>query len=242
MNGERWVPEELSVPTEIGVIARWGQQCKRCGRFWTSGSRIYRSWDETSPHWLCALCAVRERYQRTDLGELDPLSCVALTSAHEWVIAFESIESERVIDPAEDASPSDPDGLPKSDLTVEDLAPGELVRRVFGGRTGIVTKVDADDDKVWIKQVSNRDRGYILEERLCRAEWLEKTTEDQAWIDAPKLGDLVSFIDYGGYRRRGSAIEVDGIFLHLRYLLDSGDVRDVWIDRFERRLPRELRP
>lgn len=128
--------------------------------------------------------------------------------------------------------------LPHSDLTAADLTPGELVRASFGRRAGVVTRVDVDDDKVWIRQVSTKDRGYVLEERLCRAEWLDKLTSAEPWTHARAYGETVPFVDYAGWPRVGQVIDVDGIFVRLQFRIGTGASRELWVDRYIPQDPR----
>lgn len=130
------------------------------------------------------------------------------------------------------------DPRPTSALVPAEIRTGDLVQRLDVRRAGIVTRVEVSTDRVWIRHVSPKDRGYVIEERLFRAEWLELITEFQPWTDARLLGEEIPFVDYAGHPRVGRVVEVDDIFLRLSYKISNGDNRDLWVDRYVPQQPR----
>lgn len=130
------------------------------------------------------------------------------------------------------------DDLPQSALTAADLIPGDVVRRTLARRGGIVTRTDVEAEKVWIRQVSNKDRGYVLEERLCRPEWHIKIIDPEPWTTASALGEIVLFVDYAGHLRISRVVDVDDVFLRLRFRIGTGALRELWVDRY---VPQDLR-
>jgi hypothetical protein len=106
---------------------------------------------------------------------------------------------------------------------------GQCVLAYYDSRAAVVTKINRVTVKV--KHVGGQaDRYQPVEKNYAPAYLHRLPDEVAAAVSGVGPGDAAVFTDWGGRRRGGEVVQVEGPLLRVDYRLASGQPRSAWID------------